>query len=943
LIKKNFLKLISNTLIKIGGLISVIIIILISICIYIIINKSITINDNNKFISKIISWYYDTSVSFDYIEIGNLNKYKNITIEINELKIDNYKNYKVIQAENLKYNINYNGLTKYKYYITNVELLNPIVIYETNSKKNNNTIVKKLNNFLGNIEDIVIYNGKVVYSNLDNKYYLSHINIIKKGFNDLDILGNFLYRDNNSYVEDKKFSFKSKKIINSYKINLNFTELTLPKLILNILNLNSSYTISGLFSGEAIITIRNNKIINTELKMHSKDSIIKLKENLDYNKFSFVNIPNFNKVSLSLFYDFNKSLLNINNLTFDIKNNLNIKSEIILSAEKLLKTDLYKINYIFNNVYIKDFIKIYDYRLSLILENLFTGSGNIALINNSINNINLIIDSFSNKEVFFKDIHVSFNKNTDNADIFFTLDSDYLSFINFIKKSNITSYDFSYFKHKKYRNILNSLNFKIQFSNLSQSFDNYIIDIKGNLSKQNSDIFYIKDFLYIKNINYLVNIDKDKIYLSGSALVNNIDINFNLKKFDEFKINFNFDLNEQFFINNNLNKKFKGFTSTTCSINSKIEIWFYICDVNFTKNTITIPSLGLNKKLGERAYLNLNGIINSDFLLEENNFTYIHHDNLFKGNYKFDNINNNYYVNFNKFIYNKNELVLALLFKNNSIDIDITSGILDLTPFLIINNNIQNNLIPSITLNANLNKIIIFDNIELGPTKISSTNIYNNLILESSYNSSEKVSLNINSNNNNNILAYNFKASNAGKFFNLFDYKTEIKDGVLASQGFIGDLDNNNDIIGTISIDKFKIMKTPLFAELLLAASFTGLFDLLNNEGIAFDQFDAQFTKKKNIFNINKSRAYGFSLGLTGEGLINNLDKTLDINGSIVPAYKLNTMFNNIPLIGEILSGNEDEGIFAINYTAKGGWKNLDIVVNPLSLLTPGIIRNIFD
>ena len=138
-------------------------------------------------------------------------------------------------------------------------------------------------------------------------------------------------------------------------------------------------------------------------------------------------------------------------------------------------------------------------------------------------------------------------------------------------------------------------------------------------------------------------------------------------------------------------------------------------------------------------------------------------------------------------------------------------------------------------------------------------------------------------------------------------------------------------------------MKTSLFAELLLAASFTGLLDLLNNEGITFDQLDAQFTKKDNILNINKSRAYGFSLGLTGEGQINNFDKTLDINGSIVPAYKLNTIFNNIPLIGDILSGKEDEGIFAINYIAKGIWKNPDIVVNPLSILTPGIIRNIFD
>ena len=32
---------------------------------------------------------------------------------------------------------------------------------------------------------------------------------------------------------------------------------------------------------------------------------------------------------------------------------------------------------------------------------------------------------------------------------------------------------------------------------------------------------------------------------------------------------------------------------------------------------------------------------------------------------------------------------------------------------------------PNIKLNANLNKVIIFDDVEFGPTNISSTNIYN--------------------------------------------------------------------------------------------------------------------------------------------------------------------------------------------------------------------------
>jgi len=253
-----------------------------------------------------------------------------------------------------------------------------------------------------------------------------------------------------------------------------------------------------------------------------------------------------------------------------------------------------------------------------------------------------------------------------------------------------------------------------------------------------------------------------------------------------------------------------------------------------------------------------------------------------------------------------------------------------------VNNNI-------ISLNGNLDKIIISENLELDDTKIISKNIYSNIIINSTYDSRETINFSIDKTKDSEIFSYNFKASNAGKFFNLLNYQTEIQDGILSSEGFIGSLDDDNDIMGTLSIDNFKIMKAPLFAELLLAASFTGLFEVFNNEGVSFDQFDAQFTKKNNIININKSRAYGFSLGLTGEGFINILDKSIQIDGSIVPAYSLNTIFNDLPIIGKLLSGKEDEGIFAFNYSAKGNWVNPDIQVNPLSILTPGIMRNLFD
>ena len=40
---------------------------------------------------------------------------------------------------------------------------------------------------------------------------------------------------------------------------------------------------------------------------------------------------------------------------------------------------------------------------------------------------------------------------------------------------------------------------------------------------------------------------------------------------------------------------------------------------------------------------------------------------------------------------------------------------------------------------------------------------------------------------------------------------------------------------------------------------------------------------------------------------------------------------------------NSKIGIFGVNYRSSGDWEDLDNKINPLSALTPGILRRIFD
>jgi hypothetical protein len=51
-----------------------------------------------------------------------------------------------------------------------------------------------------------------------------------------------------------------------------------------------------------------------------------------------------------------------------------------------------------------------------------------------------------------------------------------------------------------------------------------------------------------------------------------------------------------------------------------------------------------------------------------------------------------------------------------------------------------------------------------------------------------------------------------------------------------------------------------------------------------------------------------------------------------------------IPVLGEIFtSGERGGGVFAANYTMSGSTDDPKVTVNPLSALTPGLFRNIFN
>lgn len=151
------------------------------------------------------------------------------------------------------------------------------------------------------------------------------------------------------------------------------------------------------------------------------------------------------------------------------------------------------------------------------------------------------------------------------------------------------------------------------------------------------------------------------------------------------------------------------------------------------------------------------------------------------------------------------------------------------------------------------------------------------------------------------------------------------------------------DYAGTLVMQDFRIENQPFFARLFSAGSLGGLVDLMRGSGIGIDKLTLPFTSTNDVIDIREAHANGPSVGLSAEGYIDRRNNTLDLRGAVAPIYGLNGMLNSIPLLGSILTSKKGEGILGVTYEASGSLDEPKISVNPLSMLTPGIFRRIFE
>ena len=140
---------------------------------------------------------------------------------------------------------------------------------------------------------------------------------------------------------------------------------------------------------------------------------------------------------------------------------------------------------------------------------------------------------------------------------------------------------------------------------------------------------------------------------------------------------------------------------------------------------------------------------------------------------------------------------------------------------------------------------------------------------------------------------------------------------------------------GELRVNDISVVNAPVLAELLSVLSIVGLLEQMAGGGISFSDNIVDISLTPAGITLREGRSIGPSMGITYEGSISPRQGQIDLQGVISPIYIVNG-------IAGALTSRQGEGLFGFSYQLTGALAQPQIGVNPLSILAPGFLREVF-
>lgn len=148
---------------------------------------------------------------------------------------------------------------------------------------------------------------------------------------------------------------------------------------------------------------------------------------------------------------------------------------------------------------------------------------------------------------------------------------------------------------------------------------------------------------------------------------------------------------------------------------------------------------------------------------------------------------------------------------------------------------------------------------------------------------------------------------------------------------------------GQLVISRFSIASDPVVREVLANAGSGKKGKIAGQDIIPFSRLVAPFSIGHEQFILHDSYVSGELLGATMRGSLDFQNERVRLGGTYIPLYGLNAAVGAVPVLGDILVGRRGEGMLGITFGIYGNINKPEVLVNPMSLVAPGVFRQIFE
>lgn len=117
----------------------------------------------------------------------------------------------------------------------------------------------------------------------------------------------------------------------------------------------------------------------------------------------------------------------------------------------------------------------------------------------------------------------------------------------------------------------------------------------------------------------------------------------------------------------------------------------------------------------------------------------------------------------------------------------------------------------------------------------------------------------------------------------------------------------------------------------------------IDTSRVAFERCYSQIEKGPGYLSLSNGVLRGPLVGASFQGMLYDTKGNMDMTGTFMPAYGLNRIFGELPIIGVLLGNGRDRGLIGVTFKLEGDADSPAVQINPLSVIAPGIFRQIFE